>query len=74
VKKALVETKIPEGERHSFKFNLKLPVPDVMPTDFTSSRTIHQRYTVVVRALVSGVLFDPCVTFPITIGTIPLRE
>jgi Arrestin (or S-antigen), C-terminal domain len=74
VKKALVETKIPEGDR-DFKFNLELTVPVVSPTDFKRIKVIHQRYAVIVKALVSEAFRrDPFVTLPITIGTAPLSE
>jgi Arrestin (or S-antigen), C-terminal domain len=56
------------------KFSEVLVIPAVAPTNLTQSRVIHQTYTLIIEARVSGCHSNPVIYIPITIGTVPLRQ
>lgn len=55
------------------RFLVSLPVPPVPPTNINLCKVIHITYEIKIEARLSGLLSNPYIRIPITIGTIPLN-
>lgn len=58
-----------ENDRKSFLARIEIPFTP--PTTLTFCKVIHIEYEVKVEAVVPGLNANPCVSIPITIGTVP---
>lgn len=72
----LTETEIRCGgvlARHKGKFDQKLVIPPVPPSNVNYCRILNVAYEVHVKAKIGGIHKNPVIRLPITIGTVPLN-
>jgi hypothetical protein len=70
----VIEKRVNGVAKHdSARFEQKLLIPSVPPTNISYCRVIHITYNILIKLYTSGTHFNPNLEIPITIGTVPLN-